>query len=1193
MLPLEPLAVALEGTLLVEASAGTGKTHTITTLVARLVVERGIPIDRLLVVTFTEAATAELRDRVRRRLARALAAFDSPPGGGETDTEMQALADRLASEEAREEARRRLRRALDDLDLAGISTIHSFCRQALEEHAFESGARFDLDFVTDLAPLVQDVADDHWATQTYGLSPAAFALMRKKWTPEAARSLVTTLARWPASTRVLPEEAGESAPSATDLAQLRALFDEAASLWKRQRAPIVELLKSGVLDKGSYKPESIDGWGGELDAYFAKGSVFDFPGKMECFGKTKIASCLKKNQVLPTHDFFDVVQKLLDGHARALSAQLALVRRAAVAHTHRELARRKALGGVRSFDDLLQALDAALQGPRGEGLAEALRGRYSAALIDEFQDTDPTQYRIFRAVFHGKTPLLLVGDPKQSIYAFRGADIFSYLTAADDARSARYTLTTSYRSDPSLVRAVNTVFATGDDAFVFPEIPFHPITARAPADRIRGAGPAFEFLLAAGDRTPSERIPTLVAADIARLLRSGATIEGRPVVAADIAVLTRANKEAAAVQVALRELGIPSVLETEASVFESPEADALEAVLRAIAEPNRADRVKTALASALVGLSAAQIVELETSEAAWDRWSERFRALREVWQERGFIDMYRRLLRELGMERRLLSLFDGERRLTNLSHLAELVHRAALDSRLGMASLLQWFARMREDKAAQEQTLGSAAGELRIESDERAVKLLTIHKSKGLEYPIVYCSHLWWGLTRKVPVAVFHDEKHGRELTLHIEPDDPAREQRKKEELAEGQRVLYVALTRARHKLFVVWGLLPKASGSSLAYALHRPWKKKPTDETLRAELDQLVARAGGAIGLRELEEIAQEPLVHPETEGATLDFRRFDRTIDRRWRMTSFTALTKVRPGAAAPPEDDDRDRDEVEDIEAAPELGAVGTPASLPADITLADFPRGSKAGTMLHEVFELHDFTAPEADLRVLVEKTLPRHGFDAASLVEPLTRGVSEILATPLDAEGRLSLGALTRAQRLDEVEFVIPVAAGAGASPAFARSRLAEVFARHPTDTVPARYAERLRALEFGEMRGFLRGFVDLVFQHDGRFYVVDYKSNHLGRTAADYGPRQLAEAMTHAHYYLQYHLYVVALHRHLGRRLRDYSYERSFGGVYYLFARGMAPENGKAGVFFDRPPQARIDALSRCLEGLAREDAHV
>ncbi len=221
------------------------------------------------------------------------------------------------------------------------------------------------------------------------------------------------------------------------------------------------------------------------------------------------------------------------------------------------------------------------------------------------------------------------------------------------------------------------------------------------------------------------------------------------------------------------------------------------------------------------------------------------------------------------------------------------------------------------------------------------------------------------------------------------------------------------------------------------------------------------------------------------------------------------------------------------------------------------------------------------------------TLTRHGYDADTLAAPLTRGVREILATPLDATGRLSLGGLARSQRLDELEFVFPVAAGKSANVAFAKARLAEVFARHPSDALPARYADHLRALDFGEMRGFLRGFVDLVFEHEGRFYVVDYKSNHLGRTAADYGAKELRAAMTHADYYLQYHLYVVALHRHLARRMRGYSYERSFGGVYYLFARGMAPGNGRAGVFFERPPEARIEALSRCLDGLAQEDVHV
>jgi exodeoxyribonuclease V beta subunit len=1199
MRPLQPLDVALDGTLLVEASAGTGKTHTITTLVARLVIERGLPIDRILVVTFTEAATAELRHRVRERLLRAVAALDDPESMAVPDPEMVQLVGRLKTAQERDRARARARKALDDFDLASISTIHAFCKQALEEHAFESGARFDLELVTDLRPMVQDVADDRWATQTYGLPRDVYLLVQRSWKHERVSGLVGEIARRPASTRVLPggepSDSGSAVTTAArTLAHLRELFAEAGRIWSGQQAALIRLLWSGALNGRSYPQSDIGAWCDDMTRYLTGDDPLRFPAKFEWWGADSVTAAKKKNQTAPVHRFFDVAQLLFEGRQQATDALLRSLRQSAVAHTHRELSRRKALGGVRGFDDLLESLDAALRGPLGGALATALRGRYGAALIDEFQDTDPVQYRVFRQVFHGAATLILVGDPKQSIYAFRGADVFSYLAAANDAGDARHTLTTSYRSDPSLVRAVNAVFGSGPGAFLFETIAFHPATAHAPADRLRSEHPAFELLLHQAQTGLKDEIAGFVAGDIARRLRADERIEGKPVVAGDIAVLTRSNDQATAVQDALRRLGIPSVLETEASVFASDEAAELERVLHAIAEPTRAGVVRSALATVLVGLSADGIVDLETDETKWDAWSERFRSLRDLWQDRGFIVTYRRLLHELKAEERLLALYDGERRLTNLSHLAELLHRAALASRIGMMSLLQWFSRMRTDKAAQDQALGSAASQLRLENDDHAVKVLTVHKSKGLEYPIVYCPYLWWGYTFKSEVTAYHDPKRGDELTLHLEPDADATAQHALEAKAEDQRLLYVALTRAKHKVCVVWGPTARASqhaSSSLAHALHRDDKIPYKDldfEGLRRALAPLTARSGNTIGVRELVARDESPFPPASSAEGQLKARTFDRSIDRRWRMSSFSALTKDAGEAPVAAEVEERDRDEQEDV--AVDLDVGGATTSV--DVTLADFPRGSRAGTMLHEVFELHDFTAPESELRARVETTLRRHGFDAAALADSLTRGVREVLETPLDDTRRLLLASVTRRQRLDELEFVFPVAARGASGPAFAKSRLARVFAEHPSDTLPAGYPEQLHALSFGEMRGFLRGFVDLVFEHEGRFYVVDYKSNHLGRTATDYGPSQLRAAMMHANYYLQYHLYVVALHRYLARRVRAYSYEGSFGGVYYLFARGMAPANGRAGIFFDRPPEARIEALSRCLDGVAQEAAH-
>ena len=1204
---LAAFTVALAGSTLVEASAGTGKTHTITSLFVRLVLERGLPVREILVVTFTDAATAELRDRIRRRLRTAhdaLSGHATPE-----DPELDAYAKAVAPGE-RDLYRDRAQKALRELDLAAISTIHSFCLRMLQEHAFESGARFGLELMGDTSALVREVADDYWASRIYDLEPSLYALCDKAFTLEIGRAIVAKLAQRPADLPVLPL-AAPADPLALKVA-IDPAFGSARTAWAKHRAAVRALLLASkdALSQaaGAYTPDAVDADCEELDAYFAhEKPSFAWPEALSKLTHARLTESTKSKKATPDHAFFAHADKLDDLLTRAASGLVAGLRRGAVDYVRAELPRRKQALGVQSFEDLLFSLDAALQGPRGAELRGRIQRRFGAALIDEFQDTDPVQYRIFRSLFDGKdAPLFLVGDPKQSIYAFRGADVFSY-TAASDAADAAYTLHENRRSDPSLVKAVNTLFANAKEPFMLEPIGFHPVIAHEPKDRLElpAGAPRFEVLFVprAAEGKPlskgwlDKELPAMIASEISRFLASGARIGGRAVVPGDIAVLTRKNVQARNTQAALRELQIPTALQSEESVFHSSEAEEVELLLRAMLEPTRSGTVRTALATTVAGLSGNEILTFDTDERKWDRWSETFREWQAHWTEHGFVHAYRRMLTDLGAEKRLLALVDGERRMTNLLHLGELLHGTVVRERLGPTALVRWLGLMRADDRPNAE-LGSEASELRLESDAHAVKLLTIHKSKGLEFPVVYCPFLWDILLPEAShVAIpFHDTADDNRLVIDVVPEKGGASLTAATEecRAEYQRLLYVALTRAKHRCSIVWGGVNQAECSALAYTLHQPASapagglreataaryKGLDDAGLRSDLAKVAAASEGTIGVVDLVAKAGRAYVEKDPSALALSARTFERAyVDRRFRVGSFTALTADRSSVSRP-ESQGHDRDEVEE-----RASLVPAPAALPASdrpVILHELPRGTKPGTMLHAILEEHDFTATDDKaLAELVAAKLAGAGYSNEQWGDVLVRGIRAMLATPLDDKG-LTLASVTRARRADELEFVFPVAKGRTVLTA---AKMAKAFAAHRGVHVPESYAERARELGF-ELRGFLKGYIDLVFEHDGRFYVVDYKSNHLGPNVDDYRPAKLAVAMSHHDYFLQYHLYTLAVHRWLGRRLRDYDYDRHFGGVLYLFARGMSPDHpAQTGIFHDRPSRELVQALSEAANG--------
>lgn len=1197
MKPLAPLSVPLTGRHLIEASAGTGKTFTITTLVLRLVVERDMGIERVLVVTFTKAATAELRSRVRTRLRDALDHLD----GVVDDPSLRELLARVEPQVAR----RRVARALSDFDLAAIFTIHGFCQRVLSEHAFESGARFGLDLLTDTSQLLLDATRDEYVRALSAAPPSVAREARRHLRVADLSALVRTATSSP-DTLVQTDAAGPDPSAVEEYLAARAAF----ALEFPGHAPTLRglLLQPGVLSQQSYKAARVDLALAEAERLVgARGKAVDKLEVLHILSPDALERGTNKGHSTPRHPVLSCIGRLVSAHAVAqsdLDAQLCHLQVELVAKVTAGLHAAKERLSVRSFDDLLLGLREALRAP-GETLSAQLRKRYPVALVDEFQDTDPVQYEILSRVYaEDATTLFMIGDPKQAIYAFRGADVFSYLKASRNVGKNRYGLTTSYRADPSLVHAQNVLYEGVAAPFVDPAIAYAPITPRPEAVDLLGfearTRPALDVAFI--ERAESDNNKPLhkgvvdaelsarVAVDIADLLASKARLGKVALRPADIAVLTRTNKQAAEMQAALSKIGIPAVLVGDRSVFESAEASELALVMRALAEPARSVSVRSALFMPCLGFDAAKLRELESSDALWEEWASRFARLSEVWKTRGFIHAFHKLMREGEVTQRLLSYGDGERKLTNLLHLAELLHQVAVDQHLGIAGLLRYFDEAMDDGTARE-ALAPEAQQLRLESDAAAVSVTTVHKSKGLEYPIVYLPHLWIGDTLHDPQRLrFHDAKRGGAMVMHIarrrEKDAepcPERARAEEENLAEAMRVGYVALTRARHHTVSVFGAIKTAGASSLGRLLltrgaHRGASATQRlrgldDRGLRSVLDALGHESGGKIGWRGLASAQQVPKLPEPSNRISLQARRLSRRLGFQRRTSSFTALTRGAEASHATAPEHDHDAS----------LGTETTaeaPTSTP--VVLADFPRGARAGECLHRVFELIDFVSPDTEARGrIVERVVAEFGIDPKLHAESVKRCVADVLSTSLHPQHAVRLGQVSVSARRSELEFVFPVRAdGTAMTPA----ALGSVLTQHAASSQIAGYGASVSALGFLPLAGALRGFIDLVFQHEGKFYLVDYKSNFLGTTPDAYAAAALQAEMLRHHYVLQYHLYAVALHRFLAVRVPDYAYDRHFGGVAYLFLRGMQPDRPGSGVFFDLPTRSMIEALSAVLE---------
>lgn len=1264
MKPLELTTFPLQGLSLIEASAGTGKTYTLANLYLRYLLESNYSVEQILVVTFTDAATQELRDRIRARIVELGALFDTVISWRVAETEVTGKgienADGLEAQLTQyssdpllqhmvlqsanlREDRMRLTIAERHIDLAEIHTIHGFCQKVINENAVALGLATNQRLQEDMKLMHLDVCEDIWRRFILKLPCPQLSFVSQNWaSPEALlHAVVPMLQRQPEV--ILPElpvaDPNNDATGAR-LDDWAVQFDTAFK-WEAQ-------LKKLLLDQGQAALEDLQASGvnrvkNKVD-WFNKSlawaesdkALFDWPrdSKKECYfwrlTHAALASDLRKNGKAPTHPFFAALAILLDSAPAPITHGFIL----AIYETlKREVALRKSADSLLAFDDLILKIEQALLADESrtetevEDFSALLRQQYCTALIDEFQDTDKAQYHIFSRIFgpkagDGASNLVLIGDPKQAIYGFRGGDMATYLRAKHEvenhAQGSCFTMTQNWRSSPEMVQAANEVFMLHPNPFMESAIPFVEVNAAKdssnqdwPSALTITQVPAFDA--ADGKPLKKDRIEeSLALACVSDVLSLLLRQEELGLKSSDIAILVRTRSEAAYIKTNLASAGIRASYDVRQSVFDSPEASAALYLLEAVSEPRNETKIKRCIVEIMFGYTDQQFESLYTDQSALGSLISSFETLNQIWVKQGVLSMVRHALTDLdvlsnwrkeiagdesGSAAQQFVSNNWERVLTNFNQIAELLQVQSRKLR-GHHALIRWLHR----EIVDERTEGDDAYTMRLESDEDLIQIVTVHQSKGLEYPVVFLPFQY--SAKKSQDAWYYDDD--KKLCLSLEPTDEQSLRAEQERQAEDIRLMYVALTRAKYCCFIgtsayqghakalgckssAWGRL--VLGASVPDTL---------DDGLYTEALQILAdKADCKVRQTSNEEIIQEyeknlrsltaerTLRDTGKDAENLHARLISRSLYHDWRVNSFTAWMNEH-----------HDRMQAHGTGSRSRIGDVQGIAAQ-QDIHILNFPRGSEAGTFLHTLFEGIEFSTGElsaklsrrfADRTSYIEDLLrkkmlvPERNVSAWAVY--LDRWLTETLGLPIMKS--FALNQLQSTDYLVEMSFHFQVG-----------HQQASEFNR-----IVQSYNPAASPLYFSGFEGHIKGAIDLIFRQDDCYYILDYKSNHLGFDEQSYSQAALSSSMAEHRYDVQYLLYSVALHRFLGHRLGTaYDYEKDFGGVFYLFLRGMAIESVSAegeqvsgssvdselsGIYYTRPDKALIDELDALLrEGVS------
>ncbi|WP_272674392.1 MULTISPECIES: exodeoxyribonuclease V subunit beta [unclassified Providencia] len=1191
---LNVFSLPLRGQRLIEASAGTGKTYTIGILYLRLLLGLGgvnafprpLSVEEILVVTFTEAATNELRGRIRQRIHDMRLVCLRNGVGFESQPEYLELLAELSGESQRKFAAQWLQAAERQMDEAAIYTIHGFCQRMLVHNAFESGVLFEQTMIQDEFPIQKQACADFWRRHFYPLNYSMTKVIQSLWTsPEALLSEIKPFLQGDIPLIINQPKQVETLEERHQ--RLILLIESVKTAWLENSADFEKLIADSDVDKRSYSTRFLPTWLIKIGEWAQeKTEDYQLPKDLERFSQTVLHK-KSKSGLGPEHIVFQSIDELLSQSLTLKDLVIPL----AISEVREAITNEKHNRGEMGFDDLLTRLDGALAQESGKFLAQAISQRFPVAMIDEFQDTDAQQYRIFQRIYRevNDSALLFIGDPKQAIYAFRGADIFTYIEAKNEV-SAHYTLETNYRSSQNMVEAINHLFGRCQSPFIFEQIPFQPVNfaKQNSGKKLIHDGEVVKALTfwqveAEGVSVAEYEQATAsqCAAQIAQYLQGG--FQGSsyfdnkgahtPVEASDITVLVRSRREAVLIRDALNRLNIPSVFQSNReSVFSTPEARDLLWLLQAVLTPEKERVLRSALATGILGLTAKQIDDLNHDEKSWEKIVDEFARYAMVWQKRGVLPMLRMIMAQRKIAETLLSGADGERRLMDVMHIGELLQEMSLQLE-GEHTLTRWLAQQIAHPDHQ-----SDAQQMRLESDKHLVQISTIHKSKGLEYKIVWLPFASNFLPQSK--GLYHDRTdYAVRLDLNDSEENVALAD--EERLAEDLRLLYVALTRAIYHCSV--GIAPlikgnrKKSGetdlhlSALGYVI----QKGQAGDSLLLN-DMLAEISNDVIDVAVINQPKSERVLLEQNDSVNLSARAVTRHFNDHWRVTSYSGLSYGSSHTES--------EESVSALQFANSLAPnMDIEASVDVEqqddesliLTPHQFPKGASPGTFLHSLMEEIDFSG-HVSQEWLSEK-LESSGFDI-QWAPMLQEWLNAIVQAPLSEDG-LCLSALQAQDQLDEMQFYLPI------DSLLSASHLDKIT--HQYDPL----SQRCPPLNFERVQGILKGFIDLTFYWKGKFYLLDYKSNYLGKDASFYTQEAMAEAMIDHRYDLQYQLYSLALHRYLKQRMPNYDYETHFGGVYYLFLRGIDNIHSSNGIFFYRPIEPFIEALDSLFKNVQQGEA--
>ncbi|HHF3351970.1 TPA: exodeoxyribonuclease V subunit beta [Haemophilus influenzae] len=1203
-IPLNPITLPLNQISLIEASAGTGKTYTIGSLYLRLLLKAGennfsrpLNVEEILVVTFTEMATEELKKKIRERITDAI---DKLIAFAETQDKSAFKNDEFLTALCHDldifEAIHRLKLAEQNMDLAAIYTIHGFCRRMLMQYAFHSGIHFNLELIKDQSDLLVRFANEFWREHFYPLDfESANFIATELVSPANVLSLLKADLGKDLQVEIENKQA-LSVPIQIFLPQYlggyQKALNELKAFWLESADEISAIITNELvkdypkdqlksLNRKKYQVKRLGDWINKINQWSNNPRDYQINTTLKDYflqssiEKNCEESTDKNKDKKPATPFYSPIFAELEKRVNALMTP-DLLSKLTLYHYRQGLQQKlldyKLNHQEKSFDDLLRLLCEALQGAQGDELAEMIRFQYPFAMIDEFQDTDSQQYAIFSKIYRDNpeknTGFIMIGDPKQAIYRFRGADIFTYLKASDEAQS-RFELTKNYRSEKSLVDGVNALFDFPQSPFIYQNINFTAVDSRD--DHLRfylngKAEPAYRFYLTESDKVNKTEMAKICAISIQHWLKSAVENQAvfqnedtcKTLQAANIAVLVRDKNEAALVKNELQKLGIASVyLSDQNSVFDSNVAKELAWVLKACL--NVAERpILNAIATALFGLNAADIHQIQQNEAYWQRWADSFAQYQQTWQRQGILAMLHQILLEQGISERLLSQATGERDLTDFLHLAEILQQAATLHE-SEAALLSWFEKQIQGEGRQE-------AQIRLESERQLVKIVSIHKSKGLEYDLVWLPFL--AAPSKDPskkdINIYYSKE--RDETLW-DIENRNLNALCEETFAEELRLLYVALTRAKYQMAFALPTQFDKKWNALHYVLSQGEIGKEIALSVPKDTETLLQtfkeKMQDNVKICTKPNLEAFPALSINTKNDDFKAAEFTGNIEQDWRITSFTSIEQAHrrqnyftesAGKKHAVFDDAKDYDSQNSIE-------ISTALLNESESSILDLPRGKQVGTALHRHFENCYFS----DLANTEEIDKLRQSLQLdETFTEPLQNWLQQISHTPLSNEIGIALADLANKDCIKEMPFYLAIRAHFDVE-AFNRA----LKAHHHLPSEP---------LQFEQIQGMVRGSIDLVFRHNGKYYLVDYKSNFLGSTLASYNQEALKKEMLHSHYDWQYLIYTLALHRYLKNVLPRYDYDRNFGGVFYLFLRGMNGEP-QSGVFYDRPSVELITEL--------------